>query len=180
MKAMVSKKANQRILAAIMACVMLFSLIYTSSPSSAETETQSTGVTVTVVDENGAGVAEANVVYTITSTSESKTVKESSGNTDNNGSLEVITADEYNKYPEGDLKISATVSKADYEGAPISETVITSASQKINATIKSKKIAGVTVEKNDLKYNGIMLAMTKRVQLLFLKQQRLEHILSRR
>ncbi len=154
MKAMVSKKANQRILAAIMACVMLFSLIYTSSPSSAETETQSTGVTVTVVDENGAGVAEANVVYTITSTSESKTVKESSGNTDNNGSLEVITADEYNKYPEGDLKISATVSKADYEGAPISETVITSASQKINATIKSKKIAGVTVEKNDLKYNG--------------------------
>lgn len=154
MKAMVSKKANQRILAAIMACVMLFSLIYTSSPSAAETETQSTGVTVTVVDENGASVAGANVEYTITSTSENKTVKGSSGTTDDKGLLEVLTADEYNKYPAGDLKISATVSKADYEGATISETVITSASQKINATIKSNKITGVTVEKNDLKYNG--------------------------
>ena len=68
MKAMVSKKANQRILAAIMACVMLFSLIYTSSPSAAETETHKNCITVSVVDEDGKAVEGARVEYSISVT----------------------------------------------------------------------------------------------------------------
>lgn len=152
MKAMVSKKANQRILAAIMACVMLFSLIYTSSPSAAETETHKNCITVSVVDEDGKAVEGARVEYSISSKQEGK-VKSDIATTDGNGVVEVFSTTEYEKYPEGDLSVSAEVTKTGYEGAVLAGDV-TSDTHDFQMTIKANKITGVVIKPNDLKYNG--------------------------
>lgn len=152
MKAMVSKKANQRILAAIMACVMLFSLIYTSSPSAAETETHKNCITVSVVDEDGKAVEGARVEYSISSKQEGK-VKSDIATTDGSGVVEVFSTTEYEKYPEGDLSVSAEVTKTGYEGAVLAGDV-TSDTHDFQMTIKENKITGVVIKPNDLKYNG--------------------------
>ena len=153
MKAMVSKKANQRILAAIMACVMLFSLIYTSSPSAAETETHKNCITVSVVDEDGKAVEGARVEYSISSKQEGK-VKSDIATTDGSGVVEVFSTTEYEKYPEGDLSVSAEVTKTGYEGAVLAGDV-TSDTHDFQMTIKENKITGVVIKAVDnLKYNG--------------------------
>lgn len=152
MKVMVSKKANQRILAAIMACVMLFSLIYTSSPSAAETETHKNCITVSVVDEDGKAVEGARVEYSISSKQEGK-VKSDIATTDGSGVVEVFSTTEYEKYPEGDLSVSAEVTKTGYEGAVLAGDV-TSDTHDFQMTIKENKITGVVIKPNDLKYNG--------------------------
>lgn len=152
MKAMVNKKANQRILAAIMACVMLFSLIYTSSPSAAETETHKNCITVSVVDEDGKAVEGARVEYSISSKQEGK-VKSDIATTDGSGVVEVFSTTEYEKYPEGDLSVSAEVTKTGYEGAVLAGDV-TSDTHDFQMTIKENKITGVVIKPNDLKYNG--------------------------
>ena len=149
---MVSKKANQRILAAIMACVMLFSLIYTSSPSAAETETHKNCITVSVVDEDGKAVEGARVEYSISSKQEGK-VKSDIATTDGSGVVEVFSTTEYEKYPEGDLSVSAEVTKTGYEGAVLAGDV-TSDTHDFQMTIKENKITGVVIKPNDLKYNG--------------------------
>lgn len=153
MKAMVSKKANQRILAAILACVMLFSLIYTSSPSAAETETHKNCITVSVVDEDGKAVEGARVEYSISSKQEGK-VKSDIATTDDSGVVEVFSTTEYEKYPEGDLSVSAEVTKTGYEGAVLAGDV-TSGKHDFQMTIKENKITGVVIKAVDnLKYNG--------------------------
>ena len=153
MKAMVSKKANQRILAAIMACVMLFSLIYTSSPSAAETETHKNCITVSVVDEDGKAVEGARVEYSISSKQEGK-VKSDIATTDGGGVVEVFSTTEYEKYPEGDLSVSAEVTKTGYAGAVLAGDV-TSGKHDFQMTIKENKITGVVIKAVDnLKYNG--------------------------
>ena len=152
MKAMVSKKVNQRILAAIMACVMLFSLIYTSSPSAAETETHKNCITVSVIDEDGKAVEGARVEYSISSKQEGK-VKSDIATTDGSGVVEVFSTTEYEKYPEGDLSVSAEVTKTGYEGAVLAGDV-TSDTHDFQMTIKENKITGVVIKPNDLKYNG--------------------------
>lgn len=149
MKSITTDKLSHRILAALMALIMAFTLIPISWFNvSAATDQYPKGVTVRVIDESGNPVIGANVTYTVASSEDSVPDIKGEKTTDNDGTVEVLTEEQFDAAGSNILTLSAEISKAEYQTDNLSilGAQITSGTANFEVSIKSVKVPGITVE----------------------------------
>lgn len=153
----VQSKLSSRLLAALLTVVMVLSMLPISAiPAFAATGDHTDwGVSITVKDDNGEPLPGATVTYHIDSVANGADFETGTATTDAAGSVEVLTKD---KYVEGDLTLSATVSLTDYVYADgsgaLADVAITSDDQDFAIQMKTTKITGVTVSATSVTYDG--------------------------
>ena len=153
----VRSKALYRWFAALLSFVMVFSVIPFSSVAFAEVDGAQKGVTVTVLDvETGLPIEGAAVAFTVTSATEGDEAITGSVLTDAEGVAKVLSAD---KYEEGALSLSATVTKDGYTEGEITEEDITTEDQNFEVKIAGTVIDDVEIKGLDLTYTGSSQAL---------------------
>lgn len=152
------RKFSNRLLAAILSLVMVFSMFpITGLTALAATAEHPNAVTITVVDNDGLPVKNATVAYTINSVLNGEAFITDSKTTDENGVVEVLPSSDF---VADDLTINATITAAGHENGEITDQPISAADQDIQATIVSKIIKDVTISWQDnLKYTGSPLTL---------------------
>lgn len=153
----VRSKLSSRLLAALLTVVMVFSTLPLGAVPAFATNVDRAdrGVSITVKDENGNALPGATVIYRIDSATNEDDYETGTVTTDATGCAEVLTKD---KYVEGDLTLSASVSLTDYVYAdgsgPLADVAITSDDQDFAIQMKTTKITGVTVSATSVTYDG--------------------------
>lgn len=138
-------KIANRVLAAVLSVFMVFSLIPVSALSvSAATTEHPDAVTITVKDEAGVPLSGASVVYTIDSVTNGDSYKTGTLTTDDYGTVEVLPSADY---AEGDLSLTATVSKQGYttDDFSINKSSIDADDKDYSVVINSTTITGIVV-----------------------------------
>lgn len=147
----IRRQKSQRVIAAIMSLIMMFSLISTSVPSVAATNLYTDSITITIADENGNVISGASVEYSIDSQIRGEKIYSATKITDENGTIVLLSSSDY---VENDLSVTAKVQKQGYQDAIINSQTLVSDTQDIAITMKASKIEGIIVTPLDGKYNG--------------------------
>lgn len=121
-------------------------------PAFAATEEISDYVTITVTDEDGNALEGATVEFVLNSKANGDGYIQKEEITDKNGCVKVLPSEEY---IEGDLAITATISKEKYQtDISINEFIITDSKQDIVVKLKSSIIDDVVITGQTLTYSG--------------------------
>ena len=144
----VKGKASHRLLAAFLSLVMVFSMIPFSAVATAATVEHPDAVTICVKDEKNRPVEGAAVNVTIASIKNGSTQKKLV--TDVTGCVEVMAA---KAFVDGDLTVSAEISKADYktDRTTIHKAQITSGTQNFEVVLKKAEITPPPIELPEIK-----------------------------
>ena len=153
----VKRKTAKQICAAILSCVMILTLIPASTISAlAATTEHENAITISVVDENEKAVADASVTFSVDSDSDTNLKKDITENTDEFGTVEVMSSGEFEQNKADNLRISATVSKNGYatDQTTIENISLTSGTQDLQVKLRSTQISDVKVTATTEYYNG--------------------------
>lgn len=144
-------KLLRRLLSVLLAVVMLMSVIPFSMTAVAATSEHPDAVTITVVDQNGNAVQGASVYITVDSASNGYGYISETKTTDEYGTVDVIDS---NVFVDGDLSLSASVSKTGYSVGNINSEDITSADQDFSIKLTATSITDVAVTATNEVYTG--------------------------
>ena len=131
-------KICDRILALFMAFAMLIAVL--SDNMLRTYATPADAFTITVVDQNNNAVSGTTVAYEVTVDGVSSTQR--TVETGDNGRVEIseIADIDFTAQPTPVVKLSATITKADYKQSVITDTAVTSTTGNVNVTIKEKAV----------------------------------------
>ena len=131
-------KICDRILALFMAFAMLIAVL--SDNMLRTYATPADAFTITVVDQNNNAVSGATVAYEVTVDGVSSTQR--TVETGDNGRVEIseIADIDFTAQPTPVVKLSATITKADYKQSVITDTAVTSTTGNVNVTLEEKAV----------------------------------------
>lgn len=145
---------SKRLVAGVLSVLMLIGIVPVSAITAvAATDGHPDAVTITVKDENQQPVQNADVQFTIDSVKNGAGWKTGTKKTDAQGCVEVLLKADF---VAEDATITASVSKDgfDLNDSTIVKAPITSADQNFDVPLISNTINDVTIEANQLTYNG--------------------------
>ena len=131
-------KICDRILALFMAFAMLIAVL--SDNMLRTYATPADAFTITVVDQNNNAVSGATVAYEVTVDSVSSTQRTVETGDDGRVEISEIADIDFTAQPTPVVKLSATITKADYKQSVITDTAVTSTTGNVNVTLKEKAV----------------------------------------
>ncbi len=131
-------KICDRILALFMAFAMLIAVL--SDNMLRTYATPADAFTITVVDQNNNAVSGATVVYEVTVDGVSSTQRTVETGDDGRVEISEIADIDFTAQPTPVVKLSATITKADYKQSVITDTAVTSTTGNVNVTLKEKAV----------------------------------------
>lgn len=148
---------SRRLLAAVLSILLVLSTIPFSMTAvlAATDENPYAGVTVTVKDGSNP-VKNAKVEFSIDSKVNGASWKTGTVQTDEFGCAEILSTTDYSTAPDGDLTVTATVSKDGFvtDSTTIAAAEITSDKQNFDVVLVSSAITDVKIESRELTYDG--------------------------
>ena len=131
-------KICDRILALFMAFAMLIAVL--SDNMLRTYATPADAFTITVVDQNNNAVSGATVAYEVTVDGASSTQRTVETGDDGRVEISEIADIDFTAQSTPVVKLSATITKADYKQSVITDTAVTSTTGNVNVTIKEKAV----------------------------------------
>ncbi len=131
-------KICDRILALFMAFAMLIAVL--SDNMLRTYATPADAFTITVVDQNNNAVSGATVAYEVTVDGVSSTQRTVETGDDGRIEISEIADIDFTAQSTPVVKLSATITKADYKQSVITDTAVTSTTGNVNVTIKEKAV----------------------------------------
>ena len=131
-------KICDRILALFMAFAMLIAVLSDNMLRTYATPADT--FTITVVDQNNNAVSGATVAYEVTVGGASSTQRTVETGDDGRVEISEIADIDFTAQPTPVVKLSATITKADYKQSVITDTAVTSTTDNVNVTLKEKAV----------------------------------------
>ncbi len=131
-------KICDRILALFMAFAMLIAVLSDNMLRTYATPADT--FTITVVDQNNNAVSGATVAYEVTVDGASSTQRTVETGDDGRVEISEIADIDFTAQPTPVVKLSATITKADYKQSVITDTAVTSTTDNVNVTLKEKAV----------------------------------------
>ena len=131
-------KICDRILALFMAFAMLIAVL--SDNMLRTYATPADAFTITVVDKSDNAISGATVAYEVTVDGASSTQRTVETGADGRVEISEIADIDFTAQPTPVVKLSATITKADYKQSVITDTAVTSTTGNVNVTLKEKAV----------------------------------------
>lgn len=131
-------KICDRILALFMAFAMLIAVLSDNMLRTYATPADT--FTITVVDQNNNAVSGATVAYEVTVDGVSSTQRTVETGDDGRVEISEIADIDFTAQPTPVVKLSATITKADYKQSVLTDTAVTSTTDNVNVKLEEKAV----------------------------------------